>query len=229
MKKIADAAGENSDPRADAKAEYKRLAKEIGHKFVVLTEKAIARIRTAEGGERTAALEIGRTIAQLEEDVRGAAKRAPDRGSIYRALAGHPACRLEESQLRNYSRFAKLHAALSADGRQAPDVSMSHYIAVSFLGDIEQQRKHLKEAAEKNLSVSQMLKRLKGEPMSFPYCWYDFLNLMVNGAITSSSQMFDALEEENLVLEEDDQVTIREMIEHLQDVLSASSRRKGGR
>ena len=194
------------------KAEYERLAKALGKKFTERADAVVDVIGRNEGKAREAALAIGKALAECQDALRGDASRLPNGSDIFKAVSGHPCCRLAPSALRNFARFYRLYVALSASGKDIP-LSMYHYVAVSCLGDITLQRKFLTQAHMENLSVAEMVEVIKGKPETKSIYFRDLLEMLVNEAVSVASQAYDSYLVEKPKVSEDDLEVVGEVQE----------------
>jgi len=182
----------NTKAQKAFKAEYDRLAKEIGKKFVQQADSVVEVIGRNECKAREVALAIGKALAEAHDALRGDAMRVNDGCDIFAAIAGHARCRLAPSALRNYARFFRLHKELTASGKDI-QVSMYHYIAVAGWDDLKRQRQYLEQAERENLSVAELIEAIRGTPKTTEVYFRDLIEMLINGATSMTSQAYDAL------------------------------------
>ena len=213
-----------SKPRKLFADEYRRIAKFIGRKFTERADEIIDIMEHNEGKVWAASLAIGKALANMQDALREDAGRVPNGCDIFRALAGRPRCRLEESALRNFARFARVYADLESSGKIPPKASKSHYVLVGGVGDPELQYDYLDTAFRDHLSVSELKRLIRGEPKKHVLYARDYIDLFLNGAMTASSEMLDAIKQEKTRLTEDDIRSIEELIRLLLEIVEATKK-----
>lgn len=158
---------------------------DVGGDIAKLAKAAVESLKAEGLKEQDAALAKGRAIDVFARGVRGLKRRAPNKMDPYRILSEAKGCDLEPSQLRNYHDYYVLRTALGRDGKKAPDVSLSHYVAVIPMDELETKRGWLEKAAKNSWSVARMKEEIAGEkgPRA-PRYWRDELDLVADSFMT---------------------------------------------
>jgi len=105
-------------------------------------------------------LQMGRVLSELY-DRHNPTGKARSETDVCRMVSKRPDCRIGYSQLQNHLGYFRLWRALGGERGKAPNVSMTHYVAVlpdkkKPIESLAGKRKYLGMAAKGKLSVSEM-------------------------------------------------------------------------